>query len=722
MMGVATFGYVAAAFAFLVLAVLLATAWRGRQEGGMLLLASVLSAVWAGFAAYQGSQEYYTSVYLLVAEILRDASWLGFLLLIVAKARQQTMARSLLWIGGSLTLTVMLILGYVALGGLDIPVGLGFGLQVFLFLALALLGLILVEQIFRNTPMESRWSIKYLCLGLGGLFAYDFYLYSDAFLLKNLDEEIWGARGYINAMVVPLIAVSAARNPQWSLDVFVSRSFVFHSSAMMGGGIYLLAMAAGGYYIKSVGGDWSSLGQLVFFFGAILALLVVLFSGHMRARLRVFLNKHFFNYRYDYREEWLRLIQSLSEAQLDSNLKTTVINAMAKIVESPGGMLWLRQESGDYQLEAGWNMPTEVFFRQDENEPLLTFLAERKWVIDIDELDAEPESYQGLVLPPWLSQLTDAWLIVPLFLGTEASPSTLEEKMPSSYVMGFVVLQHPRAEMQINWEVRDLLLTIGRQCAGYLALLKANEDLVDARQFEAFNRLSAYVVHDLKNIVAQLSLINSNADRHKDNPAFVDDAFATVKNAASKMNRMLGQLRQGRMDGGDNQKIELDTMLVKVVRDHSEALPMPELLTVDTVGAMTVVANEDRLSAVIGHLVQNAQEASSDDGFVRLKLLQEGDFAIVEIQDNGCGMDATFQRERLFRPFDTTKGNAGMGIGVYESREFILGLGGQLDVQSALGEGTTFTIRLKREDSHAQDPVQGTQASLTATSSTTVLS
>ena len=722
MMGVATFGYVAAAFAFLMLAVLLATAWRGRQEGGMLLLASVLSAIWAGFAAYQGSQEYYTSVYLLAAEILRDASWLGFLLLIVAKARQQTMARSLLWTGGSLTLVVMLILGYVALGGLDIPVGLGFGLQVFLFLALALLGLILVEQIFRNTPLESRWSIKYLCLGLGGLFAYDFYLYSDAFLLKNLDEEIWGARGYINAIVVPLIAVSAARNPQWSLDVFVSRSFVFHSSAMMGGGIYLLAMAAGGYYIKSVGGDWSSLGQLVFFFGAILVLLIVLFSGHMRARLRVFLNKHFFNYRYDYREEWLRLIQSLSEAQLDANLKTTVISAMATIVESPGGMLWLQQESGAYRPEAGWNMPDEVFFRQDENEPLLTFLAERKWVIDIDEVDAEPESYQGLVLPPWLSQLTEAWLIVPLFLGAEASVMASKEERPSSHVMGFVVLQRPRAEMQINWEVRDLLLTIGRQCAGYLALLKANEDLVDARQFEAFNRLSAYVVHDLKNIVAQLSLINSNAERHKDNPAFVDDAFATVKNAASKMNRMLGQLRQGRMDSGDNQKIELDAMLVKVVRDHSEALPMPELTTVNTAGTMTVVANEDRLSAVIGHLVQNAQEASSDDGFVRLKLLQEGGFAVVEIQDNGCGMDATFQRERLFRPFDTTKGNAGMGIGVYESREFIHGLGGQLDVQSALGEGTTFTIRLKLEDSHAQDPVQGTQASLTATSSTTVLS
>lgn len=721
MVGVASFGYIAAAFAFLVLAILLSTAWRGRQEGGVLLLASVLSAVWAGFSAYQASLGYFSSAYMLAAEILRDASWLGFLLLIMAKASQQNMARSLLRVGGSLILAVLVVLGYMVLGEQTVPTGAGFGLQVFLFLSLSLLGLVLVEQIFRNTSLESRWTIKYLCLGLGGLFAYDFYLYSDALLLKNFDEEIWGARGYVNAMIVPLIAVSAARNPQWSLDVFVSRSFVFHSSAMMGGGIYLLAMAAGGYYIKSVGGDWSSLGQLVFFFGAILILLVVLFSGHMRARLRVFLNKHFFNYRYDYREEWLRLIQSLSEAQLDSTLKSTVITTMAKIVESPGGMLWLQQESGGCQLEAGWNMPDEAIFRQDENLSLLTFLGERKWVIEIDEMDAEPESYQGLLLPPWLLQLPEAWLIVPLFLGSENSPTGSKEDVPSSAFMGFVVLRRPRAKMQINWEVRDLLLTIGRQCAGYLALLKANEDLVDARQFEAFNRLSAYVVHDLKNIVAQLSLIVSNADRHRDNPAFVDDAFSTVMDATNKMNRMLGQLHKGRLTSGDNSKVKLNAVLESVVSAQSENLPVPEYSNVDTNCEMSIIANEDRLSAVIGHLVQNAQDATPDNGFVRLKLLRDNDFAVVEIQDNGCGMDATFQRERLFRPFDTTKGNAGMGIGVYESREFIHDLGGQMDVRSAPGEGTTFTIRFNVEKIGEQEHGQAVEISSPVISSTTVM-
>lgn len=693
MIGVATFGYVAAAAAFFVLAVLLVTAWRGRQAGGVLLLASVLSAIWAGIAAYLASTGYYSSVYILVAEILRNIGWLGFLFIVISKAREQKVTTSLLRVGGSLIVAVILVMAYMTLGGKGMPSGMGFELQVFSFLVLSVLGLMLVEQIFRNTPLESRWAIKYLCLGLGGLFAFDFYLYSDALLLREINEDVWGARGYINAIIMPLIAVSAARNPQWSLDIFVSRSFVFHSTAMMGGGVYLLAMASGGYYIKYIGGDWSGLGQLVFFFGAILFLLIILFSGHMRARLRVFLNKHFFSYRYDYREEWLRLIQSLSEAQLDSNLKTTVISAMAKIVESPGGMLWLQQDAGDYQLEAGWNMPDEITFRRDENESLLTFLSEHKWVIDLDELDAERESYPGLVLPSWLSQLPEAWLVVPLFMGPDVSLTTLGGRDPSSVTSGFIVLPRPRAKIQINWEVRDLLLTTGRQCAGYLALLKANEDLMDARQFEAFNQLSAYVVHDLKNIVAQLSLIVSNAERHRENPDFVDDAFSTIKNATEKMNRMLAQLRQGREDHRENSKVLLDSVLTELVHQYSTAQPIPQFIPAGK--ELMIIANADRFSAVIGHLIQNAQDATDNDGIVRVSVCQEGEYALLLIQDTGCGMDKIFLRERLFRPFDTTKGNAGMGIGVYESREFINNLGGQIDVHSEPGKGTTFFIRLK---------------------------
>jgi putative PEP-CTERM system histidine kinase len=708
-------GFASAAVAFIALTAILLTAWRGSKEGGVLVVATVLSLIWAGISTYQSAQGYASSVILVISELLRDVGWLGFLMLVLAKAQSQSAVRSLLRVVGIavaiILVAVLLILGYVTLGEQDIPSIIGFDLRIMLFLALPLIGLVLTEQIYRNSPLSARWSIKYLCIGLGGMFAYDFYLYADALLLRGFDEEVWGARGYINAIIVPLIAVSAARNPQWSLDVYVSRSFVFHGASVFGAGVYLVAMAAGGYYIKHFGGEWGGLAQLTFLFGAIVLLISLLFSGQLRARLRVFLSKHFFNYRYDYREEWLRLINALSEDRLDSSLQKTVINAMGKIVESPGGMLWLKAEGGDYRLVESRNMPKTVQANARDDQSLIAFLKERKWVIDLEELESEKESYSGLVLPQWLAEIENAWLIVPLFISTGLAVKGEESDTDSlTELLGFVLLAKPNVRVQVNWEVRDLLLTTGRQCASYLALQSANENLMDARQFDAFNRLSAYVVHDLKNIIAQLALVVSNAERHRDNPAFVDDAFSTVDNATKKMERLLAQLRKGRLQVSDRQKqVDLDALLKIVVKDHEGMLPIPQYS--GTGFPVTIMANDDRLAAVMGHLIQNAQEATADSGSVSVSLKKQGDWAVVEIKDTGCGMDAEFIRKSLFRPFNTTKGNAGMGIGVYESREFITSIGGSMEVTSSPGKGTCFTINLRAEP--AIDKAAEQQANVT---------
>ena len=125
-------------------------------------------------------------------------------------------------------------------------------------IGLAIGGLALIEQLFRNTRPHRRWATKFLYLGLGLIFAYDFFLYADALLFKRLDQAVWEARGLVSAMAVPLIAVATSRNPEWSLDVFVSRRMVLHSAAIFGAGIYLLAMAGMGYYIRAYGGNWGT--------------------------------------------------------------------------------------------------------------------------------------------------------------------------------------------------------------------------------------------------------------------------------------------------------------------------------------------------------------------------------------------------------------------------------------------------------------------------------
>ena len=234
------------------------------------------------------------------------------------------------------------------------------------------------------------------------------------------------------------------------------------------------------------------------------------------------------------------------------------------------------------------------------------------------------------------------------------------------------------------------------QAASYLALNQAAEALAEARQFEGFNRLSAFVMHDLKNLIAQLSLVAKNASRHKNNPEFIDDAISTIENAVLKMNRLMAQLKSADITG-ENRPVDLVSELRDVVTAKSAGRPSPALAT--EVASAFVLAEPDRLSSVLGHVVQNAQDATPPEGRIDVGLRVSGDQVIVDIRDTGSGMDAEFIKTRLFRPFDSTKGLTGMGIGAYECREVISALGGQVVVESAPGRGTLFRIMLPLADS-----------------------
>jgi putative PEP-CTERM system histidine kinase len=253
-----------------------------------------------------------------------------------------------------------------------------------------------------------------------------------------------------------------------------------------------------------------------------------------------------------------------------------------------------------------------------------------------------------------------------------------------------VVLALPRSKVKLNWEVSDLLKVAGNQAASYLAQHEAANALMVARQFESFNRMSTFVVHDLKNLVSQLSLLLSNAEKHKQNPEFQQDMVETVYLSVQKMKRLLEKL-----SGSDSAEkpvpLSIAPLLQEAVKSKSIAEPKPVLEVQDA--NLTVYANSSRLERVVGHLIQNAIEATARDGLVHIRLQKEQDFAIVEIKDSGHGMSEEFIREKLFRPFVSTK-SAGMGIGVFESKEYVSELGGTLEVTSSESDGTVFRILL----------------------------
>ena len=672
--------YGLAAAAFVLLTALLVVSWRGRVTGALLVAATVISALWASRLAYDFAVDSLGSQWWNVLEILRNMAWFAFLtsLLTSTQPRDETFSPAMKWFPRGLALICSALLA----GALFLPWfpqyqnELRFATDILGRIILAIAGMALVEFVYRNARPDQRWGIKFLCLGAGGMFAYDFYLYSDAMLFKHIDAETFAARGIVNALVVPLVAVSAARNNTWSLEVAVSRRMILHSATLLGAGIYLLLMAAAGYYIRFFGGSWGGVFQATFLFGALLLLMVMLSSGTLRARLKVFLSKHFFTYRFDYREEWLRFTRTLSEGEPGVHLRQRSIQAIAQLVESPGGALWWKQEHGGYERAGHWNMPQALGSESGDSD-FIGFLRAKEWVIDLKEYQTTPEKYQTLRLPDWLTSISRASMVVPLVLHDQ--------------LLGFVVLAESHGQIPVNWEVSDLLKTAGCQAASFLAQLEAAKALLVARQFESFNRMSAFVVHDLKNLVSQLSLLLSNVQKHKHNPAFLEDMIETVENSVEKMQRLLTQLRSGSPAPGGQTVIDLEGMLNRVVAAKESYKPQPSLEVQSS--SLTLRGDRERLERIIGHLLQNAIEATPADGMVKITLKEERGKATIEVHDSGRGMSPAFVRETLFQPFETTK-SGGMGIGAYETKQYVNELGGDIEVESELGKGSTFRISL----------------------------
>jgi putative PEP-CTERM system histidine kinase len=660
------YSYLFAFAAYFVLSLLLLISWRGRSFATLLVIAGASTCAWAAVSAFSVNPGSRTS-------------WCLFLLIVldrrVISAANLPAGQHSRWFSPLSGILAILFLAPPVAIAFDELSALATDLALLSWVGFPLLGLVLIEQIFRNSDLEERWAIRYLCIGLGGVFAFDFFMFAHALLFKQLQLDLWNARGFVSALGAPLVAISIARNPVWELGIHVSRHVVFHSAALFGAGIYLIFMALAGYLIRFYGGTWGGVLQALFLAGSGVLLLVLLFSDRIRARARVLLSKHFFSYKYDYREEWSKFTETLEQGE--DAVPERLVRAMAALVHSPGGMIIKRGDRERFIFLASMNMARPEVQPDGSLDSLFSFIDRTHWIVDLREFNSEPGLYEGLALPSWLTADSDAWLIVPLLFHDQ--------------VLGVVIMRSSPLQGSVNWEDRDLLKIAGQQAASHLAQYEANLELVNARQFEAFNRLSAYVVHDLKNILAQQSLIVANAKRHRDNPEFVDDVIRTVENSVARMTRLMEQMRSGsRADRP--QTVELAGLLKEVVNRFRESEPRPQLSEFG--GELPVEADREQLGTVFGHIIQNAIEATEKSGRVGVACSVETGKIHVCISDTGSGMDESFMRQRLFKPFDSTKGLTGMGVGAFESREYIRSIDGDIVATSEVGVGSTFEITL----------------------------
>ncbi len=648
--------------------------WKGARRGLFLLIAVGGSALWALAALLSWQFPGVASwSFAALLDAGCQAAWIAFLFSLLAQD-SGVLPSALARVRRCVLAVVALRAALEALtaAGIATPSTAAIVLAV----ASAVAGLVAIEQVFRNFPLESRWGIKPLCLGLAAAFFFDLYVFADALLYRRMDPQLWSARGIAHALTVPLVAISAARSRDWDFRIALSRDAVFHSTSLALAGGFLLAVAAVGYWVRYFGGEWGRVLQTTLLFCGLLVVGIAMFSGAVRARLKVLLAKHLFRYRYDYREEWLAVTQALMSTGSSVDLPAAVIRVLADLVESPGGLLWMRDRSGAFVCRGHLNH-APIDASEPADSAFAAYLTARGWIVDLEQLRSRPSLYDGLCLPAWLAEAPDAWLIVPLANSEE--------------VVGFLVLLTARARIDIDWEVLDLLKTAARQALVHLAREQAIEALLEAQKFDSFNKMSAFVVHDLKNLVAQLQLMLRNADRHVGNPEFQQDMIATVRHVEERMTSLMKQLQEKR---SIDPRRPMDMLEVAQKIARAKRHQSGQIRIGGEAGA-AVMVHPERFERIVGHLVQNALDASNGDGIVILDIHSGNEDVGIEVRDDGIGMSRQFIRERLFKPFQTTK-DAGMGIGAYEAFQYVSELGGRIDVESEPGRGTRMTVWLPR--------------------------
>ena len=613
------------------------------------------------------------------AETLRNLAWLGFMYALLRRGAGGRAMGSLRAVYAALLLVIVLqaatgiALGYARPGHEAAALLMQAAFVMRMMFAIG--ALLLVHNIYTAAASGARRGIGLPMAALAGLWAYDLNFYTLSYMAGGTIEWLTALRGLFVAGLAPVFALAVRRNQGWSIRL--SRTVAFRSLSLAAVGAYLILVVVLSALLDAIGVAGAAVVQVGSVTLAAVAAIIILPSPQLRARMRVMLSKHLFAHRYDYRAEWLRFTETLGRpGDAPAPLDVRVVKSIADIVEAPAGLLFL-PEDGGLSARAGWNWNMARVPAFVPGEELVALLSAGR-ILELDPLRTEDRDSadEARAVPAWI--LADAvhWAIVPL--------------LHFDHLAGAVLVARPPIARTLDWEDFDMLRVAGRQVASYLAEARGQEALSEAQRFDEFNRRFAFIMHDIKNLVSQLTLVTRNAERHAGNPDFQADMIATLQSSTQRMNDMLARLSQhnsGRAEAP--RSISLGTLVAQIAAGKRMQHPVIVAGNPD----LCALADPARLESAIGHLVQNAIDASAPAEPVTMTMLQQGDESGIEIADRGCGMTLDFIRGQLFRPFASTK-DSGFGIGAYEARAIIAGMGGRLTVDSEPGYGTRFMIWL----------------------------
>ncbi|PZU57873.1 MAG: PEP-CTERM system histidine kinase PrsK [Sphingobium sp.] len=668
-------GHALAAALFAALALWVLRGRKGGAERRWLMTALFVTAFWALSAAFTGMSGYLLGL----SETLRNAAWLAFMFVLLHRGEGRLTAHStaVTAIYGILAglLTVQAILGRVSSGMAQGSDDFGAVLETFILLRMivAIGALLLVHHLFTISAPAGRERIGLLMAALVAMWTYDLNLYTIAYLSGDKVAELCALRGVAMAALAPVMGLSARAAGGGRLRL--SRTVAFRSFSLVAVGLYVVALGIFLSIVDRIAGPYAGPIESATVFLMAVSVLGLLPARRFRALIRVQVAKHFFQHRYDYRVEWIRFSEAIGgPAGEEVSLDVRVLHAVADITESPGAVLLLRDEGDGLACQAAWNWDDALNAAQvPAIDPATAAAIEAKaWIIDVD---CARKGDGPVALPDWIMDEGQAWALVPL--------------MHFGRMAGAILLARPPVDRALDWEDFDMLKAAGRQVASYIREAQGQRALDDAQRFDEFNRRFAFIMHDIKNLVSQLSLLARNAERHADNPDFRADMILTLRESVDRMNEMLARLSQHNKARAEEPR---PTALLPVAERVVRAKAGGHAVEVKG-DAPLAMADAARVEQILLHLVQNAIDASHAGTPVTVRLGCSGGCVVIDVVDKGEGMSADFIRHELFKPFASSKAG-GFGIGAFEARSLAQAMGGRVEVRSRPGHGSCFTVLL----------------------------
>ncbi len=534
-----------------------------------------------------------------------------------------------------------------------------------------------LEACLRTSKSEMRWRIKYLVLGLGGIFLMRFFLLSQMLLFQIVMAVYLTTTAAALFLGNLLVAGSLLRERLLLAEVTVSRRVVYRTAVVGVLGAYLLVVGVLGWLLSHLGiSEELFWGSLVVFVSAV-GLAAILFSENVRWRFKRLIAYHFYRDKYDYREQWTNFTRRLGPLVSEADIARAVLEAVTDAAGAARGVLYLvDSHDGQYHL-AGAVEADRAPVALRAQHPLV-----RRFETTLGAAVVGPAEMQA--------PAGDARALATQFAEGSAAVALRWRET----ITGVLLIGPERTGAQYRAEDLEFLSTVADQAAGAVVSARLSERLAQAREFEAFHRLTSFVVHDLKNSITALSLLSENALANFDDPEFQRDALRTLSRTVEQMQGLLARLsRAPEAAELRPQPVDLAALALEATRSMGGVRVQ---LVKDLAPLSPVPADPDALLKVFQNLVTNAVEAIKGEGTVTVRTHEASGWAVCTVTDTGSGMPAEFIKTTLFVPFRSTK-KGGWGIGLYQAKGIVEAHGGRIDVTSTVGRGTSFTVRLPVE-------------------------